>query len=318
MTVIDALAQPRPRHAAFEDGRGQIKMGIKVLDPKDWIEPDEFYADHLLQKERLLDTRHGDVFAALPGSEPAQAEVLARLADHMAEHWPDLVAVDDDRISVKPADRSYPWRRDGTGTGPLAPLDLAGRLVQEDLCVMEPSEEGYRLIAASLCFPSRWRLADKVGKPMAAIHGPVPSYADKLRRPVDRLFARLEAGKPVWRINWSVVDLPDLFQPSGHGRADRNTELTPENAGEHLWLRYERQTLSRMPDTGVILFTIKIHSDPLSVLADQPVLADALLREIEALPDDMRLYKSFPRYGAVAEAWLRQVLEAAGSDRTGG
>ena len=205
MTVIDALAQPRPRHAAFEDGRGQIKMGIKVLDPADWIEPDEFYAPHLLEKERLLDARHGDVFAALPGSEDAQKEVLTRLTDYMTGCWPDLVEADDHEIRVKPTGRSYPWSRGGGSTEPLAPLDLAGRLVQEDLCVMEKHDDGYRLVAASLCFPSRWRLADKVGKPMAQIHGPVPSYAEKLRRPVDRLFDRLEAGKPVWRINWSVV-----------------------------------------------------------------------------------------------------------------
>ena len=66
-----------------------------------------------------------------------------------------------------------------------------------------------------------------------------------------------------------------------------------------------------MPDTGVILFTIQIHSDPLNVLVSQPELADALLREIEALPDDMRLYK--PRYGAVAEEWLRRTIAADGA-----
>ena len=41
--------------------------------------------------------------------------------------------------------------------------------------------------------PSRWRLHEKLGKPLALVHGPVPFYGERLATPVDRFMAR---GKP--------------------------------------------------------------------------------------------------------------------------
>ena len=60
------------------------------------------------------------------------------------------------------------------------PLELAGRLVQEDLCIIQDAADGPRFTAAVLCFPSRWRLHEKLGQPLAAVHGPVPLYAERL------------------------------------------------------------------------------------------------------------------------------------------
>src|SRR3546814_9382484 len=80
---------------------------------------------------------------------------------------------------------------------------------------------------------------------MAAIHDPVPGFNDRLARPVDRFFDRVEAGRLYMRLNWSVMDDPALFQPAGHGRAGHDTAITAENAGEMLWLRIERQKIGR-------------------------------------------------------------------------
>ena len=105
------------------------------------------------------------------------------MLDHLRRHRPDLIEVDGDRVRAVASGEGH----DRTAFADR-PLDLAGRLVQEDLCLMAPSSGTYRLIAASLCFPSRWRLADKLGQPMMAIHQPVPGFNDKLARPVDRFF----------------------------------------------------------------------------------------------------------------------------------
>ena len=86
------------------------------------------------------------------------------------------------------------------------------------------------LTAASLCFPARWRLSDKLGRPMADIHRLVPGFNAKLARPVDRFFDRVEPDQPYLRANWSVIDDPTLFQPTGHGRGAHDPTITPENA----------------------------------------------------------------------------------------
>jgi hypothetical protein len=58
----------------------------------------------------------------------------------------------------------------------------------------------------------------------------------------------------VWRVNWSLVDTPEPYRPPEH-RA--RAAITAALAGEQLWLRVERQTLRRLPDSGAVLFGIR-------------------------------------------------------------
>jgi hypothetical protein len=53
----------------------------------------------------------------------------------------------------------------------------------------------YRLTAGCVCFPSRWRLADKAGHPINDIHIPVPTYDDRLAPGMNRLFDRIPVEK---------------------------------------------------------------------------------------------------------------------------
>ncbi|MEJ1979208.1 MAG: DUF3445 domain-containing protein [Acetobacteraceae bacterium] len=130
------------------------------------------------------------------------------------------------------------------------PLELAGRLVQEDLCVIDTAGASPVLSAAILCAPSRWRLGEKIGRPLAAVHGAVPLYAERLSAAVDRFMGALRPGKLAERLNWSVVDDGTLFQLGGKHRIAHDPSVTPENAADRLFLRVERQTLMRLPESG--------------------------------------------------------------------
>ena len=46
--------------------------------------------------------------------------------------------------------------------------------------------------------------------------------------------------------------------------------VTAENAGQRLHLRVERQTLSRLPRTGAVLFTIRTHMKRLDHFEGRP------------------------------------------------
>ncbi len=290
----------KPLYTPFETPY-RLSMGLMALKPEEWIEVDDDLAADLAEKQRLLTERHAEVFAALPGSEAGQGEVLDLLAAHLTEHFPDLYRRNGRRLQVLPADAN--WDLDDAS---LAPLDVAGRLVQEDLCLMQHDGAAWRLTAASLCFPTRWKLAEKIGRPLDAIHDPVPDFADKLARPVSRFFDRIKTDKPVWRLNWSLIDDPALFQPEGHGRGELDPTITVENAGERLWLRVERQTLRRLPETGAVLFTIRIHRWPLSRLADRPEAAGRLAQSITTMPPAMQRYKSLPVFGDAVRAYLEK------------
>ena len=295
-----------PRYAPYASGKFQMAMGLVALDPKDWIDVDQNRAVELREKERLLASQHDAVFGDLPGSEAAQREVLMLLLDKLERCHPGLIAFDEGTVRVAETGKSYRLSDFADHA-----LDLAGRLVQEDLCLMTPGEEGYVLHAASLCFPARWVLGEKLGRPMMGIHEDVSGYAEKLGKPVDRFFTHLKADKPVVRLNWSVIDDPDLFQTSGKFRNEDQTEITVENAGERLWLRVERQTLRRLPQSGDILFTIRTFVDPLSSLEARTDLAVGLRGAVADMPEGMQRYKSLIPFRAALDGYLGNLMERA-------
>ncbi len=247
-----------------------LAMGTRSLTTADWLLVDDDRARDLATKSILLSERHAEVFAALdsPAVRAASAEVL------------DLITA---ATGLTP-------------DGAVHPLDAAGRLVQEDLCLLVERDGAPHLDAASLCFPSYWRLSDKLGRPLAEVHGPVPHYADELATKVDRFVARLSTDRPVWRRNWSIHDDPTYFLP----------EPTPPRAVEPpagLWLRSERQTLRRLTTPDAVLFTIRTQQVPLATLAAAPQIARSLGTAIAAWSPELAAYKG--HHGALAaRRWL--------------
>ncbi len=283
----------------FETGPYRMAMGLFSVAEREWFELDERYISEMSERRRLLATHHSEVFAALPQSNHARAETLAEIADSLAAHRPHWFVQDRSLLHNRLADET--WDRHSL---PCDPLELAGRLVQEDLCLIQSTAAGPVLTAAVLCFPSRWRLAEKIGRPLAEVHGPVPFYSERLARPVDGFMRHLKAGHIGGRLNWSVLDDATLFQPGGKWRDEHNRAVTAENAGETLFLRVERQTLRRLPKTSAILFGIRVHVYRLGIAITTPVIAACLAEAIRALPDSTSLYKSFPPIRAALLGWL--------------
>ncbi len=288
---MPVLASRQAMPEVFRSGPYKLAMGLNRLDLADWLWVTEHYADEIAHKRRLLD-QGAEIVAALPEAGLAVAETLALIEDHLARHQPDLLP------------------------GPAAPSKLirAGLLVQEDLCLMAPGPEGYRLIAAFLAFPARWRLADKLGRPMRTIHEPVPGFNDRLGATADRFFANLTVERPVWRANWSVLDDPALHQPEAKRRYHR-IDVAPETAAARLWVRVERQTLRRLPATGVVLFTIHSFVRPLAEVAADPAAAGALADRLDEMPDGMLAYKNMATMRPALSAYLRAAAGWTGPGR---
>ena len=72
---------------------------------------------------------------------------------------------------------------------------MAQREAMDTGAQQKSSGAGPVLQVAVLCAPSRWRLHEKMGRPLADIHQPVPLYADRLAAPVDRFMRHLKPGK---------------------------------------------------------------------------------------------------------------------------
>lgn len=258
----------------------RFAMGLHALAPSEWLIRTRRYVAEIEEKRQLL-VEGADIWRQLAIGEAAAAEMGELLAEHLALHHPG-VHLDS---KVEP---------------PLVRLGLA---VQEDLCLMVAGPDGYRLAAAFVAFPARWSLGEKIGRPISAIHAPVPGLETAIGRPIGLFFERLAIGHPVWRANWSIVDDSSPHQPS-HAWRRTASDIAPTDVGSRLWLRVERQTLTRLPRTGAVLFTILTFVEALATIAAEPSLAAKLMARINELPKPVLAYKNLERHRPAITAYF--------------
>src|SRR5262245_31508512 len=91
-----------------------VRMGTRALGDGPWLLGGDDVEEQLAEKRRILDGHHDEVVAALDGTEDAAAELLARIAGSTAG-----------RQGEPPG-----------GAADRHPIDAAGRLVAEDLCLL--------------------------------------------------------------------------------------------------------------------------------------------------------------------------------------
>lgn len=167
-------------------------------------------------------------------------------------------------------------------------------------------DNAWRLEGAVLCFPSLWFLGEKLGRPTALVHQPVPYYAEELSQRVDTLFDRLPAGKLVWRRNVSVWPALLLWAPCHALDPAVYRDDAGVGGAPPLWIRSERQTLRRLPDTGAILFTIRVQTVSIAVLSDRPDRARDLAAWFRAPIGEVRRGQLGPHTDDLL-SWLDEV-----------
>lgn len=247
----------RPPFLPFLAGPPEFTVGLKPLPREAWLHPDT-EAHTLPEKRALLAARRADVFAETAGSQPAQAEVAT------------LIGGDD--------------------------LLTAAAMVSDDLCVMMRREDQWVLAAAALCAPTFWSLAENIGQPVAHLHGPVPDNlgpggAQGLTARITRMFDAVAPGVIMERFNWTVQAGPDRFAPSQAPLIAR-AETTPvAQAADLLHLRVERQTIQKLPQTGAMLFTIRICIDPLTACFALEDAREAFAQAWRGAAAHVRAYK---------------------------
>lgn len=208
-----------------------VAMATRALGDRPWLVADERRDADLAEKRRLIRCERNNVLHTTEQSTAAAAE-LANL------------------IGIDTANKAHP----------LATTALE---VQEDLCLLQRRADGWHLDASCVCFPTRWKLADKVGRRIGDVHSPVDDYDTRIDSKVNRLFDRL-TNQPVWRRNWFLMSDPALYQP--HQPVVEKV-ITAANIDKDLFIRSERQTLRTIAD-GWAVFTIRIQQEPVGVLLD--------------------------------------------------
>lgn len=278
-----------------------MRAALEPLELPEWIDIDENFVPELEIKTKLLKESYSDVFAALPGTEAAQQEILDLLLDHLLQYFPQHYQRQDTKIENLKTGQVWDLNEFKD-----APILLAGQLVQEDLFLLQPGSEGYILTAALACFPLFWRLPEKFGRPIFQIHQKVPGFEEKMRQPVDIYFEHLKTDSPGIRIAWGITPTPLMVVAWWEPEEGWEKVITPENAGDHLWLRTEHQTFRRLPKSGGIVFGIHSYVDPISSLKDQPEIRRNLATVIRQMSPQTQAYRGMEPFLSQLLAYLEQ------------
>jgi len=219
-------------------GGGALAMGLSALEESEWLQP----APDLALRARAFDD-HPENVEILPAAEEAGRELAALC-------------------------------------GVAGGLEQAARSAWEDMCLLirPEGDDSHYLAGAAVAFPTDWRVQDKIGRPMDAIHAPIHGYAGQLARGVDHFMGTLTPGRIFGRCNWFVSPTPALRWIEENPPEIAFAHVNADNAGETLFIRSERQTLRRLPHTGAVVFTIGVYLAPLGTLPAACItrLADAL------------------------------------------
>lgn len=252
-------------------GGGPLRMGLAALTEAEWLQPDP----DLALRAATFDAHPESVVLAPGGVEPG-AE-LARLR--------------------------------GTTGG----LEGAARSMWEDVCVLvrRPDQEVYRLAGAAVAFPTDWHPAQKLGLPLIGLHKPIHGYAEQLASGVDHFMDKLVPGRIFGRCNWFVSPTPELRWIAKGPPEDEFAHVTVENAGETLYVRSERQTLSKLPETGAIVFTIGIYVSPFASLS--PENQARMVEALSTIPPEEATRRGAPHFAPALLAYAASVGAAIGA-----
>ena len=259
---MDRVVQSGLPFAPWADARTRRLPGILPLDMAEWLQVDDAYAGQMALRDSLISGREAEVVGQVSSAAQAIEElyefVLARLPAGFSRAGQTVTRPDGVRVALDPA----------------RPLQTLGRLVQEDLCLMQEHGAGeHMLSAAVLCFPAGWTLAEKLGCPMMRMHRPVEAYTEDVGRRVQRLLDAVRVETPLWRAN-AHHSRAALFNPL--------SETAPKDTvaqGDMPYIRSERQCLIRLPVSRAVLFSIHTYvvrlvdltAEQTAALAEYPI-----------------------------------------------
>ncbi|KAJ4303719.1 hypothetical protein N0V90_002620 [Kalmusia sp. IMI 367209] len=285
-----------------------ITLGLRNMHWDEWIELDNDYMKYHSDKARRIAERGDKCSRTAPEAFDGAVELLEELCDYLPQRYPSLYKKTDVGIDNIVTGESFdiverPLKED--------PMQMAARLVQDDLAIMFEKEDGqYYLLAGSILLAGFWRLTDKFGMPLSEIHtsGDVPGFKDKLEKSMLNFFRRVQPENPVLRNNYFIQVDDDLAW--SHSIGDEDSEgigwFTAEKnkAIENHMFRSERQSLRRLPRSGGVVFTIRTYFLPITQICEEPYVPGRLASAVRSWGDDVSKYKGKERYQEVLLEYL--------------
>jgi dimethylamine monooxygenase subunit A len=248
----------------FPEGDYRFHLTLRRAEPRAWFAPSDPSGRVLAERALWLANEPARCAALLPESEPLLEEFATMVRD-----W--NVATSDPLA---------------TGRGYESLLKL-GRSLEPDILLLSPDAEGcFRLRGGALCFPTGWALEDKMGHTLDFIHDVVPGLNRALGASIHQFLSKLKPGVAFLRDNWGFAATDELNLHPARAIAPPG----PPVALDRLWLRVEQQALVGLPETGGIVFGIRIVLHRLDTLAGTAA-GTGLRRGLATMPAELAAYK---------------------------
>lgn len=299
----------KPReYRPFKGGPFFMTMGVKRLAPDDWLLIEDTYDDTTQKKAEIVETQRDHTVLCNPIADEPLKEIYEMILDYMVKKYPMYFERDGDVVINK-----IKGTKLGKATSYQSAAEMVRTLsknVEEDFLILVWNEEDqqYYLRGGSFAFPSGFDPAVKVNTPLSAIHAPVPFYKEKIQKSMDKYFAKMQPGQWVERFNWSFQTHTNYFALSENHAAEEEEDMKPLDANQldfdKVFMRCERQILTRLPHTKSILFSIRTYITPLSKIRTEG-RNEELIEAIDNLPDAMAHYKKRREWGEAVKSYLR-------------
>jgi len=239
----------------------------------------------------------------LPHMADAEWDTLELLMENLAQDYPHLFSLtkngDEWRWVNRPMNIDDTFNFGRADTLPYPPFEYITRQVQGDFTIQDQRDDNLFMDGGMVTSQADWSLNFDLGMAFHEWHGPVPvAHEIGVFDRALKYLLRLQYGKPVRRLNWTLTVNPRLdTSPENYPLwgPDKAT-VTPENVGTKMCLRVELQTLTRLPRSNAILFGIRGYLIRLEELVRVKKWGARLHRVIRDLHPEIAEYKGMPRY----------------------
>jgi hypothetical protein len=271
---------------------------------------DKLYLSRLVARRKILED-HPNAIACLPSAADMVNELYSYLTStYLPQRYPTIFHLHPSQLSATHLlnTLTHDLLPLTPPSDPLVALRSLATTLDEDYIMLlsspsasssSPEIGTFSLQAYIWCYPAGFVPSNLLGLPLAAIHAPVPGYASKLEKSMDRYFSRLEVGRVVTRTNvrlslslpypspfspsltslrqrrkidrqqWSIATTPALWEDGLHGSHHLYENQTPSQTDRDIdiaqcYLRCELQTLFALPKSGGRVLGLHLYMYPLT------------------------------------------------------
>ena len=305
-----------PLYRPYRWASADFQLGLRPIRPESWILIGAEHAEIMRQKHDRLNRFRPYYYRTLPDSLPAQRELRNRVMTHLlSDHAGSFETTGS---VVRSVITGQTLDLNNTSTEPLLQLSY---LIEEDFMLLDQGGGIPRITAAANAYSSSGRLVASVGHDMEWTHEPVPQLTHKLGAKINRVIRSVHSATPCERFNWQLTPMASVFFPYSNPHAANAAAMhhaavalrrDPARAGELLWIRVERQTLSRLPDSNAVAFSLHTYSDPLSSIRSDLESVRAILALLRNYTEERWKYSEMDIVRKPLLLWLEATASMYG------